>query len=784
MLAQQAVQTVVSPRAVTITDDSLNMGLLTIGMRGSGKTTLLSLLALQQVRKAKAQVIIDPLGTLSEALIFLLLRSLQRVPRDKHADIWRRIRYIDVGNTETVTPFPIYIHRDGESLWEVSERLLTVLELTHPNLITQASVTWPKARRVASNAGAVLASLGFQLTEVEDLFFNTPEWEKKGLFTQAITRCPEAAPAVSYFQEQYLPLRRSEKLQLTGTFLDHVYRFSRHPGLRLLFGARSPGIDWEDVEEQEQTVILDFRNVTDPAARRFALLWIFQSLFEHIKRRGRRKAPLGLLIDEFAELTQQVTDTVNPLATLFDTFLQRYMRNNRIFFSCAFQSIKQIDEQLRNTLLSLGTYVFGRVATMDEARILADVLFYTDPFRVKHYRKVWGRDDPPPPFPSAAYRDWAKDLKNRIQLNPKYPYYVLDSEPEHMPLPEQLELASQQLTKLGLFRFLTRPALREGEVSQSVIPISIEAVVRDKKTGEYVFADQGLVERVRSRLAQRSGIPAATIREEQEARLACRQAGLRQGTIHWADTKQANAAATSAVPMPEQTNGRHAATKHQQVSLENGAHPEPHKAGEFPHPRPDEQQMALLTFISEHPDTPVTEVYKALGIGVTQGRRIRETLKAHGLVEELEVRTGRTRGGRPIKCLIPTITALELLGKDAPPGRGGILHRQVQQVVAKGATAKGYSVKVEQQLATGAIVDVHLENGQQHIAVEIAVGSTPEREISHMRNCLAASYDHIVTIFADEHLLGRTAMAAQTAFTAEELGKIRLIPLRQLPQVL
>jgi hypothetical protein len=181
---------------------------------------------------------------------------------------------------------------------------------------------------------------------------------------------------------------------------------------------------------------------------------------------------------------------------------------------------------------------------------------------------------------------------------------------------------------------------------------------------------------------------------------------------------------------------------------------------------------------------PVTEVYKALGIGVTQGRRIRETLKAQGLIDELEFRTGRTSGGRPIKCLIPTIAALEQLGKERPAGRGGILHRHIQQVVAKGATGKGYSVTVEQQLATGAIVDVHLEKGQQHIAVEIAVGSTPEREISHMRNCLNASYEQIFTIFADEHLLGRTGTAMQTTFTKEELGKIRLVPLRQLAQVL
>jgi hypothetical protein len=289
----QAVQTPVSPCAVTISESALSMGLLNVGSRGSGKTTLLALLALQHLRKGTAQVLIDPLGTLTEALIFLLLRSLQHVPLEKHAAIWQKLRYIDLGSRDVITPFPIYVQREGESLWETADRLLNVLELSHPNLITQSSVTWPKARRVASNAGAVLASLSFQLTEVEDLLFNTLAWEKSGRFAEAVKRNPEAAPAVSYFREQYLTLSRSEKHNLTGTFLDHVFRFSRIPSLRLLFGSSTQGIDWEEVEQQQQTVILDFKGIRNPTAKRFALLWIFQNLYEHIKQRGRRKQPLG-----------------------------------------------------------------------------------------------------------------------------------------------------------------------------------------------------------------------------------------------------------------------------------------------------------------------------------------------------------------------------------------------------------------------------------------------------------------------------------------------------------
>src|ERR687895_116959 len=115
MLAPHGVQTPVAsdaapamPRALTLPDSALSMGLLNIGTKGSGKTTLLTLLALLLLRKGKPQVIIDPLGTFTDAFLFLLLRSLQRVPKEKHPAIWRKLRYIDLGSTAVVTPFPIY----------------------------------------------------------------------------------------------------------------------------------------------------------------------------------------------------------------------------------------------------------------------------------------------------------------------------------------------------------------------------------------------------------------------------------------------------------------------------------------------------------------------------------------------------------------------------------------------------------------------------------------------------------------------------------------------------
>jgi hypothetical protein len=708
---------------VPVSQSAMVMGTLLDAGIGSGKTTLLGEHGLQHLQKGLPQVLFDPLGTLTPNLLFRLVSSLQHVPPKLHSRFWERVRYVDVGSKDAITPFPIYYRTGAESLREVAERFIDTLRLAHPRLVTQASVTFPNLRRVGINTGMVLASLGYQLTEAEDLLFNTFAWERSGRFAEVLKRDPEAAPAMSYFREQYLPLSRSEKHRLTSAFLDHVFPFSHDPKLRLLFGARTPGINWEDVEERGQTVILDFKHVTDPEARRFAMLWIFSNLYEHIKRRGRRSVPFVVTIDEFASFTQQVSDAVNPLAVLLNEFIQQFMRNHTIWFTCAFQSLNQIDDQLRNTVLSLGNYVIGRAATMQEARDLADVLYKQNPFKVKHYRNVW--------------------MSGGSLYGKPLPPFVVDREPQFMQLSEQRELTAQKIARLGLFEFLLRPALREGAVSQTVYPISIASAVRDEATGELVFPDEGMVARLRAGLAARSGIPVNTILKEQEQRVL------------------PNPAAPRRMPV--------------------GGQPAPQEAKVYP--LLDEYQQAFLRFLIANPDTPVSAIYKGIGVGAGTGALLRDSLKAHGFLVEFEIRTGSAGAGRPMKCLMPTFAAFEVLGKEPPAGRGGMLHRYMQHLAEVGATAKGYSVHCEKELGNGAIVDVHLKNGQVRIAVEIAVVSKPGREVAHIKHCLSFGYDQVVTLFADEYLLARTKQEMQEIFSREEAGKVRLLPFRQLARI-
>jgi hypothetical protein len=96
---------------------------------------------------------------------------------------------------------------------------------------------------------------------------------------------------------------------------------------------------------------------------------------------------------------------------------------------------------------------------MREALELADVLFLSEasPWRVKHWKKVWGKVDPPP--------FWVREPIDRavLSLMPKYPYYVLDEEPEHMPIPEQQHEAAKLIHQLSVFRFLCAERLRKAQ---------------------------------------------------------------------------------------------------------------------------------------------------------------------------------------------------------------------------------------------------------------------------------------------------------------------------------
>src|ERR671914_516346 len=450
------------------------MGLYVLAGRGTGKSRLLGRkIASGDFLAGIPQVIFDPVGGTIDNFLDKVTWFLHDFPQLEPGPIWERIIYVDMsGKDGVIVPFPLYYRLGTErSLLEIAERYLQTIIKSNPDLFRAQVMGWPPLHRIGDYSGIVLAALGYQITEAEDLLDHPEAWEAAGLFAKAEQVSPEAKRAVAYFRNKYIPMREADRARLNTPFLDKIFAFSLDPTFQAMFGATLPGINWDEVVRKKQTVLLDFRREQDEEMRRFKMLWAFDYLYSWIKTRGRQDAnPFGIICDEFAHMTQKVVDATNPLAQDLDTFINVYMRQHTVWFTAAHQELYQIDEQLRNTLLSLGTYIIGGTSSMQSARDLADALYFRDPYRVKDYHVA----------------------HNPIHLN-KDPII----EPVYMPLEEQTELFAQRIKKLGRFQFLLRPAIAEGHIGSAVLPLTIRDLDWDKETGEYQFPDIPLMRRLR-----------------------------------------------------------------------------------------------------------------------------------------------------------------------------------------------------------------------------------------------------------------------------------------------
>jgi hypothetical protein len=486
-------------RAITTSDETIRAfpksalarSLACYGSPGDGKSRFFGrgavwLLFVDEI----PQVVLNPTGGTIDNLLDKAIRHLSFLPQEACDKEWQRIIYCDMNTQDGyVIPWPFFYRLGNEhSLWDISERYLQVLLRSDPSLTTRPLMGWPPMHKIGVYAGMILSALGFQITEIFDLLQHSQHWHDR--FTLAKQRYPTVAEAVAYFRDTYIPMHPSERERLTNPLLDKLFPLSLDKRLRAMFGANKPGINWHEVAAKNQTVLLDFRHVRGDMLR-FKLLWVFDCLMAYIKSRGRSQTPLGLVLDEFPQMTFKVSTSDNPLATEFESLIHAYIRSSQIWLFLGLQSPLQLDEQLRQTVLSLGSYLIGQQATPEAARILADSLFLRDPFRVKHYRLSYHYVPP-------SERKWDSGVTE---------------EPEYMPLLEQREIYANLIRNLHQYQFLLRPGVSEGEIGQEVFPVSIRTV------DPGIFPDRELLEPLYPILAARSGTPVDVLIKEQEARL-------------------------------------------------------------------------------------------------------------------------------------------------------------------------------------------------------------------------------------------------------------------------
>jgi hypothetical protein len=163
------------PERRSLSRSSRSMGIYVLAGRGTGKSRLLGRkIAMQDFLAGIPQVIFDPVGATIDNFLDKVTWFLYDYPQLAPDPIWDRIIYVDMsGKDGALVPWPLYYRLGTErSLLEIAERYLQTIIKSNPDLFHAQVLGWPPLHRIGDYSGIVLAALGYQITEAEELLDN------------------------------------------------------------------------------------------------------------------------------------------------------------------------------------------------------------------------------------------------------------------------------------------------------------------------------------------------------------------------------------------------------------------------------------------------------------------------------------------------------------------------------------------------------------------------------------------------------------------------------------
>lgn len=468
-----------APRLLFLPDRARNMGIHLVASKGTGKSRLLGrVIAWLDFVRGTPLVVFDPHGP----TIDNFLDKITRLPADAQKRLWPRILYVDMsGSAGSVIPFPLYYRLGDESLYAISQRYLDVVRRLDPYLQTASIEGWNALWRIGTNVGMILAACGLQITEAEDFLRDPKGWAAR--LNEACQRYPEAAPAASFFTQDFGRLSAPDQNRRAESFLNKSALFRLDPTMKAMFGSSVSGINWQDVVDNSLAVLIDFRGEHDLERMRFKLVWSFNYLMDFIKHRGAgRHKPISLIVDEITYMLSSATLHTDILAADMDELINRIARNYMIWLTLCHQELYQVNETIQKTLLTMGTQIFGSTTDLRAALELSRRFFRYDPHWVRKYERV--------------YRDG----------------FVIDHTSVEFTMEEQAYLEALRFLDLPRYHYLVSPSPMEGTMPTSLYPVSIAGI----DPGMYV--DEELVAKARAMLMQLRGRKVSDILAEIAAR--------------------------------------------------------------------------------------------------------------------------------------------------------------------------------------------------------------------------------------------------------------------------
>jgi hypothetical protein len=462
-----------------------NLGIGVSGTRGIGKSQLLRLIAWRDFTDGQTPVptiLIDPVGATIDGILSL-------IPYYRPADqarLWSRIRYVTLTPTAHAVPLPL-LTRIGigrETPFDVAQRFPAVLARLDPRLKEASQEGFNVLWECATHGGAILAALGYQISELPALLHDPEAW--RGAFAEARRRSPDLADAVAFFERDYLPLKPEQRRARTKALLTKLTLLA-DPPTKAQFCAGAGDLDWHALRAQSQLWLFDLRFEPPGETRQFKLLWVLSLVIDYLKRwgaahSGERRQGLSLIIDEVTALFAEGGASSRLLVADLDGLINRLSRNYNIWLSISYQELFQLPPGLRQTLLSLGTQCFGRMTDLETMEFVAKR--YTD------------------------YDDALVKAREPIVRTWKGQAYTIGEQVETYSRVEQRAQTLDRLVRLPTFRYLVSATTGEGEPPQPLRELSIAPYAVRR------FPPAGHLAAIRAALSRHDGRPVAAILDE------------------------------------------------------------------------------------------------------------------------------------------------------------------------------------------------------------------------------------------------------------------------------
>src|SRR4051794_21897789 len=166
--------------------------------------------------------------------------------------------------------------------------------------------------------------------------------------------------------------------------------------------------------------------------------------------------PVSFIIDELSDMVGSAAVTDSPLIADVDELINRIARSHGIWLTLATQELFQLPPQIRQTVLSMGTVIFGQTSDDEAAEALARRYYRYDPYMVKKSRILY---------------ETFTEGTGRFRKSETVPAGEQTTE---FTKAEQNYIKSRDFLDLEPFHFLIGESEREGRLPTSLKPITTE----------------------------------------------------------------------------------------------------------------------------------------------------------------------------------------------------------------------------------------------------------------------------------------------------------------------